>query len=63
MNEQETIFIDNKFIRKINLAIDIALMYENISRLSKHGFDYALLAILDKEYKLYEVWRAHLLRV
>ena len=122
MNEQETIDIDNKIIRKINLAIDAALMYENvtqgkrklgitgevgeilvchqlglqlvsdprsegfdaldkdgkqvqiktrrseseglprdvgrISRFSKHGFDYALLAILDKEYKLHEVWRA-----
>ena len=122
MNEQETIVIDNKIIRKINLAIDAALMYENItqgkrklgitgevgeilvchqlglqlvsdprsegfdaldkdgkqvqiktrrseseglprdvgriSRFSKHGFDYALLAILDKEYKLHEVWRA-----
>jgi len=123
MTEQETIDIDNKIIRKINLAIDAALMYENvtqgkrklgitgevgeivvchqlglqlvsdprsegfdaldnegkqvqiktrrseseglprnvgrISRFSdKHKFDYALLAILDKEYKLHEVWRA-----
>lgn len=29
-----------------------------VSRFSNHKFDYALLVLLDRRYKLYQVWRA-----
>lgn len=121
MKEYETIVIDNKIVKKINSAIEAALIYENVthgkrklgitgevgeilvcnqcglklvsdyrsegfdaidregkrvqiktrrseseglpkisgrvSRFSKHSFDYAILAILGKEYNLCQAWR------